>query len=94
MTWLAQSTNQPYYPGFRDLNLFVVAICLVLFLYVIAMAATAYRVRMAKARLAEIATLLERDLSDDQRQVLEADRARYQRDYDVLTSSAPGKWFR
>ena len=94
MNSLAQTAREPYYPGFRDLNLYVVAVFLVVFLYLIAIAATAYRVRAAKSRLAEITILLQSNLGETQEARLKQDREQAQRDYDVLTASGPGRWFR
>ncbi len=94
MSLLAQSTPQPYYPGFRDLNLWFVGICLLVLLYVIAVAATGYRVRSAKHRMREIDALMTANLSNEQRNQLQSDRERAEHDYEVLTSAGPGRWFR
>ncbi len=95
MNLLAQTAREPYYPGFRDLNLWVVGVCLLALLYFIAIAATGQRVRTAKNRMKEIDLLLaDASITSEQRSKLERDREEAQRDYSVLTAAGPGRWFR
>lgn len=101
LTWiLQQAPAKPYYPGFRDLNLYAVAVILVLFLYVILLASIAYRVSATKAKLRDVARLLESAPVTDDPSLIRAldeaaaDRERLSAELERLTAQAPGKWFR
>jgi len=94
---LAQA--KPYYPGFRDLNLFAVAIYLIVFLYLILIATIAYRVRSTIAKLEEVDRIVRTAEKAGQGDADAIARARQDRDelateYQRLTATAPGRWFR
>lgn len=101
MNWIAQQQPaKPYYPGFRDLNLFAVAIALILFLYMILLASIAFRVYTTKAKLRDVEALLGSSPISDDPALIEAldqavrDRERLERELESLTAQAPGSWFR
>lgn len=97
MTPLAQA--KPYYPGFRDLNLFAVAIYLIVFLYLILIATIAYRVRSTIAKLEEVDRIVRSAEEAGQGDSEAIVRARLDRDtlaaeYSRLVATSPGRWFR
>jgi hypothetical protein len=99
--WVAQvEGKKPYYPGFQDLNLYAVAVFLIVFLYLILIGSIAYRVISTKNKLREVVQLLESAPTTDDPAVIQAldeaivDRDRLTVELDRLTAQAPGKWFR
>ncbi len=94
---LAQA--KPYYPGFRDLNLFAVAIYLIVFLYLILIGTIAYRVRSTIAKLEEVDRIVraaEKAGAGDEDAIVRArlDRDALAAEYERLTATSPGRWFR
>lgn len=97
LTALAQA--KPYYPGFRDLNLFAVAIYLIVFLYLILIGTIAYRVRSTIAKLEEVDRIVRSAEEAGQGDSGPIERARQDREtlaaeYARLVATSPGRWFR
>ena len=96
-TILSFAEATEYHPGFQDLNLFVVVLYLIGFLYAILIAAIGYRVLSTRAKLREVERLLEKakDAPELEASLVEVrtDRDQLCEELARLTSSAPGKWF-
>lgn len=92
---LAEATE--YHPGFQDLNLFVVVLYLVAFLYTILIAAIGYRVLSTRAKLRDVDRLLAKAKAAETLggalDEVRADRVKLEAELARLTASSPGKWF-